>query len=262
LYNHNINFNCPKGQKEGIYMTKQDAYTIIGLLISSGFLGFVGNKLIIFLTVQENAINQKVKNAKLQQCLSLAEDAINSTVVAVNQTVVNDYKASGTFDTATQQKTFADVRDVILTKLSDDVRNTLNTEIGNFGIWLNNKIENYVAFAKSYGTPAPALAAPTPIVSASVTASTPTPVPTDTPTPVPTDTPTPVPTDSPTPAPTDSPTPVPTDTPTPVPTDTPTPVPTDTPTPAPTDTPTPVPTDSPTPVPIVAETEMQGGENV
>jgi ELWxxDGT repeat protein len=102
-------------------------------------------------------------------------------------------------------------------------------------------------------TPAP-VPTPTPEpvttpTSASVPTPTPAPVPTPTPEPVPTPTPEPVPTPTPEPVPTPTPEPIPTPTPEPIPTPTPEPIPTPTPEPIPTPTPEPIPTPTPEPIP-------------
>ena len=93
-------------------------------------------------------IKGKLKCQKAQQYIDRAQEYLTSAVAMTNQVFVNQLKADGKFDEENQAAAFQMAMDTWLKMLSDDMKNVIIAEVGNFEAWAEAQLEARVALLK------------------------------------------------------------------------------------------------------------------
>lgn len=96
-----------------------------------------------------NEIKAKTDNLFLQRTISLLNDTISSTVVAINQTYVDELKQDGSFTKEAQEKAFQKVYDTAIKSLTEDSKQYLESYIGDLKEYIFAKIEEEVVNNKN-----------------------------------------------------------------------------------------------------------------
>ena len=65
-----------------------------------------------FISIKGKEILDRIRDAKLKKYVAIAEDAIETAVVAIMQTYVDSMKNSGTWDDIARKKAFEDATEV------------------------------------------------------------------------------------------------------------------------------------------------------
>lgn len=93
-------------------------------------------------------LRSRVQHNKAQQYLDRAEEYLTSAVAMVNQTFVDQLKKDGRFDTNNQAAAFNMAMDAWLEMMSEDMKNVVTDEVGNFTAWAEAQIEARVQLLK------------------------------------------------------------------------------------------------------------------
>lgn len=107
----------------------------------------VGATYIIFLVKTKiNEIKQKTTNENQQKYLDLLEKYVVEAVVTTNQTYVNALKEAGSFDFDAQEEAFNRTKDAVLSLLTADMKELLETIVGDLDVYVDNLIESTVHY--------------------------------------------------------------------------------------------------------------------
>jgi len=98
----------------------------------------------VFLKSRVLELEQKVENENLMKYIRIAEDAIETAVVSVNQTFVDEMKKQGIFDQASMEKAFHLAKDKAVSIMDSYAKETLKDAYSDVDAWLENKLEFYV----------------------------------------------------------------------------------------------------------------------
>lgn len=93
-------------------------------------------------------LKSKVQHTKAQQYLDRAEEYLTSAVAMVNQVFVDQLKADGKFDEENQTEAFQMAMDTWMDMLSEDMKDVITEEVGNFSTWAEAQIEARVKMLK------------------------------------------------------------------------------------------------------------------
>ncbi|MDP4181178.1 MAG: hypothetical protein Q8942_08815 [Bacillota bacterium] len=104
-------------------------------------IGFISKFIIMFLKSKVSELEQKIKNDTLNKYISIAEDAIETAVVSVNQTFVDNIKKQGTFDKETAGKSFDLAKQKAISIMGTSVKNALTDAYNDLDAWIDSKIE-------------------------------------------------------------------------------------------------------------------------
>lgn len=96
-----------------------------------------------------NEIKAKTDNLFLQRTIGLLNDTISSTVVAINQTYVDELKQDGSFTKEAQEQAFQKVYDTAIKSLTEDSKQYLESYIGDLKEYIFAKIEEEVVNNKN-----------------------------------------------------------------------------------------------------------------
>lgn len=104
---------------------------------------------ISFINLKAKEIRDRIGDAKLKKYVDIAEDAIESAVVAVMQTYVEALKGSEGWSAAARQKAFIDARTKAIIIMGTAARLAIKDAYGDFDTWLDSSIEYYVNKSKT-----------------------------------------------------------------------------------------------------------------
>lgn len=107
-------------------------------------LGVLTAFLVKWLNSKSQEIQNKTENDKFDKYIQMLNETIVDCVIATNQTYVNSLKESGSFDEAAQKVAFNKTFDAVMTILSADARECLNTAVGDLNAYISEKIEAQV----------------------------------------------------------------------------------------------------------------------
>ena len=96
----------------------------------------------------DKAIASKAEGDKYKKYVELAENAIEASVGAVGQTIVDGLKKSGTFDQASKEEVFAEAKQRAVTIMGESAKLALSELYGDFDMWIDSKIESTVKKTK------------------------------------------------------------------------------------------------------------------
>lgn len=93
-------------------------------------------------------IKSKVQHSKAQQYLDRAAEYMSSAVAMTNQTFVDQLKKDGKFDADAQAAAFQMAMNSWLEMLSDEMKDVIVEEVGNFEAWAEAMLEARVSYHK------------------------------------------------------------------------------------------------------------------
>lgn len=93
-------------------------------------------------------LKARTHNAKAQQYIDRAQEYLTSAVAMTNQTFVDQLKKDGRFNEENQAAAFRMAMDTWLKMLSDDMKDVIIDEVGNFEAWAEAQLEARVALLK------------------------------------------------------------------------------------------------------------------
>lgn len=91
----------------------------------------------------------QVNNSDVALYLNQVCDIISQAVTCTTQTYVDALKAEGKFDRSAQMTAFAKTKDKVVTMLSKEAYDLLNSLYGDVDIWIETKIEQEVRLQKT-----------------------------------------------------------------------------------------------------------------
>lgn len=101
--------------------------------------------LITYLGVKLSAyLKTKVESEKLHKHLDTAIEAVTIAVAAVMQTYVDNLKKNGSFTKEAQKAAFLQAKDAALKLITDETKNAITANFGDFNAWLEALIETKV----------------------------------------------------------------------------------------------------------------------
>lgn len=111
-------------------------------------LGVGVSYLVYFIKEKVQEIKDKVNNEKVSKYLTILETYIIDAVVTTNQTYVNSLKEKGTFDLEAQKEAFTKTKETVLSLLTDEAKEFLETFVGDLDLYIDNIIEYNVYYHK------------------------------------------------------------------------------------------------------------------
>lgn len=125
------------------YLTSEMINAAITVVVIP-ILGIITKYIVLLLKSKITELEHSVHNDTLNKYLNLAEDAIETAVVSVNQTFVDAMKKQGAFDENAMEKSFHIAKNKALAIMGASAVSVLKEVYRDMDIWLDNKIEFYV----------------------------------------------------------------------------------------------------------------------
>lgn len=126
-------------------MTFTDAlWTAVGTIITTIFV-FLFNLFRVWLM-------SKIKNEKFRAAFGSILNLIESSVIAIQQTFVEQMKKTGKFDAQAQKEAFNKVFAQVKESVSDESMKIIESMYGDFDAWLTTQIEAVVNKAVPHST--------------------------------------------------------------------------------------------------------------
>ena len=94
-------------------------------------------------------LKKRTNNARAQQYIDRAQEYLTTAVAMTNQVFVDQLKKDGKFDEENQAAAFQMTMETWLKMISDDMKNVIVEEVGNFEAWAEAQLEASVAFQKA-----------------------------------------------------------------------------------------------------------------
>mgnify|MGYP001451723113 FL=1 len=89
-------------------------------------------------------LKENTENEEFKKAISILENIVSNTVVAANQTYVDELKEKGGFTKEAQEEIFNNVKERVLDQLNADTKDLLDETIENVDIFINDLIEKEV----------------------------------------------------------------------------------------------------------------------
>lgn len=105
-------------------------------------ISYAGTRLITYL-------NSKIKDEKAKEFLSKATTVVTNAVRAVFQTYVESLKKSGNFGAEAQLEALNKAKDIVLSQLSEEVKEYISKNYGDINNWLTTQIEATINLIKN-----------------------------------------------------------------------------------------------------------------
>ena len=121
---------------------------IILIVVVIPILSIITKWIVAYIKLKIKQIEQKIKEEKCKNCISIAEDIVLSAVISVAQTYVDCIKSEGCFDQGAKNEAFEMARQRAREMMSDSLINILEEEYEDADAWLDNRIEYYVKHIK------------------------------------------------------------------------------------------------------------------
>ena len=96
-------------------------------------------------------INSKISNSKNAKYLTDAVEVVVRAVKVTYQTYVEALQDENMFDKAAQLQALNQAKDMVLSQLSQDVKDYIASNFGDIESWINNMIESTIYDLKSGG---------------------------------------------------------------------------------------------------------------
>jgi hypothetical protein len=119
---------------------EQEWFQIILGALALGVAGLITWAFTIF----QAWLNTKIKNEKLRAVLDAVLDIVQKSVLAIQQTFVEQLKKDGKFDKEKQQEALKKAVDLALSNISAEAKKILEENFGNLEDWLTMQIEALV----------------------------------------------------------------------------------------------------------------------
>lgn len=125
------------------YFTPEIINSMLTVLIVPLF-GLMAKAIIAYIKREMVRLEQKIGSEAVNGLLERAADAVESAVIAVNQTFVETLKQQGAFDAAAMEKSFLLAKEKAIVILGEAAKEELGLVIGDLEAWIETKIEVYV----------------------------------------------------------------------------------------------------------------------
>lgn len=113
---------------------------VLSYLVSAVLLPF----LVKLIRAGASNFKAKTKNETVNKYLSFAENAIETAVTAVAQTIVDVAKKNGSFTQTVREEAFYQAKSIALSIMTTEAKEAAKEAYGDLNLWLENKIEFYV----------------------------------------------------------------------------------------------------------------------
>lgn len=113
-------------------------------------LGILTTYFVKWVKIKTEEIQTKEDNELYNKYIEMLSTTITSCVIATNQTYVNALKDKNAFTAEAQQEAFNRTKDAVLSILSEDAMNYLNSAVGDLNAYIEKKIEEEVLTAKAW----------------------------------------------------------------------------------------------------------------
>lgn len=111
------------------------------LNVVNTFLGLVVTALVPYLF---SLLRNKLKAEYQIKYLEKFQDIVTTAVTQVQQTYVSEMRKAGTFDKMAQATAFCKARDAVLAMLNEKTKEIVTEAVGDFEMYMKNKIEEAV----------------------------------------------------------------------------------------------------------------------
>ena len=101
-----------------------------------------------------NEISSKIDNDKTEKYVTEATTIVLDAVKCVFQTYVEALKKEGNFGKDAQLIALNKAKDIVLTQLSEDIKDYINKNFGDVDTWINTQIEASINTLKNVSTKA------------------------------------------------------------------------------------------------------------
>ncbi|MFZ5988764.1 MAG: hypothetical protein ACOYWZ_16795 [Bacillota bacterium] len=125
------------------YLTPEMINATVTLVIIP-MLAVVTKFTVVFIKSKISELEQRISNETLTKYIRIAEDAIETAVISVNQTFVDTMKKQGTFDQAAMEKSFDMAKNKALAIMGVSAKKALMNAYNDMDVWLDGKLEYYV----------------------------------------------------------------------------------------------------------------------
>lgn len=123
----------------------QELINIIETCVIAPLLATLTSYAIVFLHKQIVSLQAKIKDEKLKNLISVAENIVNQAVTAVTQTYVDGLKADGVFDKDAQKNAFEKSKTYIYSLMTEETKKAIMENYGTLDTWVVTKIEESIA---------------------------------------------------------------------------------------------------------------------
>lgn len=113
-------------------------------------LGILTTYFVKWVKIKTEEIQAKENNELYNKYIEMLSTTITSCVIATNQTYVNALKDKNAFTAEAQQEAFNRTKDAVLSILSEEAMNYLNSAVGDLNAYIEKKIEEEVLTAKAW----------------------------------------------------------------------------------------------------------------
>lgn len=110
--------------------------------------GYLTAYLIKYFKAKSASLGAEIEDTTLQKYLALLTDTVVTCVETTNQTYVDTLKKAGSFDKEAQKEAFKQTYEAVLSILTEDAKIYLTEAVGDFELFLTNKIEAAVKESK------------------------------------------------------------------------------------------------------------------
>lgn len=125
------------------YLTPEWMEALLTVVILP-LMALITKYIILLLKRKITQLEQSIGHELTRSYLSLAENAIESAVISVNQTFVDALKKEGAFDEKAMAQSFRMAKELAAGIIGDAVREGLQLVYEDVDAWLDSKIEFYV----------------------------------------------------------------------------------------------------------------------
>ncbi|MEF2967778.1 hypothetical protein V3851_18265 [Paenibacillus sp. M1] len=125
------------------YVSSEIIHTFIEFMLIP-ILGVLTKLLISLCKSKIREMEQKIKHKSVQKVLGMAENAIETAVVSVNQTFVDTMKKKGTFNEAAVAESFRMAKEKAAALIGQASMEIIAEVFADSEAWLDSKIEYYV----------------------------------------------------------------------------------------------------------------------
>lgn len=113
-------------------------------------LGILTTYFVKWVKIKTEEIQSKEDNELYTKYIDMLSNTITSCVIATNQTYVNALKEKNAFTIEAQEEAFKRTKDAVLSILSQEAMDYLNSAVGDLNAYIEKKIEEEVLTAKAW----------------------------------------------------------------------------------------------------------------
>lgn len=103
-----------------------------------------------YIKMKTTELSKRIDNKQLNDYLSFAEQCITTSVMATQQTFVDELKKEGKFDKAAAQNAFKKAEATFKTLVNNDTKIAIEKMYGDYNKWIESEIEKQISIQKTY----------------------------------------------------------------------------------------------------------------